>query len=701
MARFRIDSEFILQILYASSSGQRFTQDTQVLPEVWTRLAENPEQQTPCLLVPMRGKQAHHLADELHARVKKFEKLKSIRNKNRHGRAISDMPGLVSAKLHFDEIVNIILPLTSWWSRSGLQAFFKYKSEKQLCKIIAQKVSLLKETADGSMGKRHDLSQSVEIGRTSNDNADNKNTIVIPDNAIRLLILIGIIGFKALEEATDEGNDRALIPFHSYDQIDPEEVATGLTKTLHIGFLKLSDQPVSTYYQQLETEVFSTRHYFLVSLDRKARMSSTDAIKTIKADAAERVFEVSTDKINWAIIDSGIDARHPAFRKMNVTQKADFLAQARESAFGNGAFDEPAEEGDTRIKEKYDMTLVQDLRNRDILARDSAADLMLIQKLRANGRDVGTQDVTSQSGREHRLRTDQNAYLWLKGDLRQGRPLNWDLARILLRVSHDKKPDLDHGTHVAGILGGCWIEKEKGVKEYQSGVCPDINIYDFNVVGNVAEITEYAVVAAQRLIRHINESSGKTLIQGANISLSIPHDVTNYACGRTPVCEEAEDLAGSGVVVVAAAGNHGYNKFHTDGGLRAFHTATSITDPGNAQSVITVGSTHRRQPHTYGVSYFSSRGPTGDGRLKPDLVAPGEKIYAPICDGEFETLEGTSMAAPYVSGVAAMMLARFSEFIGDPAQVKQILCNSATDLGREPNYQGHGLVDALRALQSI
>ena len=111
MARFRIDSEFILQILYASSSGQRFTQDTQVLPEVWTRLAVNPEQQTPCLLVPMRGKQAHHLADELHARVKKFEKLKSIRNKNRHGRAISDMPGLVSAKLHFDEIVNIILRL--------------------------------------------------------------------------------------------------------------------------------------------------------------------------------------------------------------------------------------------------------------------------------------------------------------------------------------------------------------------------------------------------------------------------------------------------------------------------------------------------------------------------------------------------------------------------------------------------------------
>ena len=78
----------------------------------------------------------------------------------------------------------------------------------------------------------------------------------------------------------------------------------------------------------------------------------------------------------------------------------------------------------------------------------------------------------------------------------------------------------------------------------------------------------------------------------------------------------------------------------------------SITDPGNAESVITVGSTHRRDAHTYGVSYFSSRGPTGDGRLKPDLVAPGEKIRSTIPDDGDERLDGTSMAAPHVSGAS-------------------------------------------------
>jgi hypothetical protein len=59
------------------------------------------------------------------------------------------------------------------------------------------------------------------------------------------------------------------------------------------------------------------------------------------------------------------------------------------------------------------------------------------------------------------------------------------------------------------------------------------------------------------------------------------------------------------------------------------------------------------------------------------------------------------MAAPHVSGAAAMLLARHRELIGEPAQIKTILCKSATDLGRERYFQGSGMVDILRALQSI
>jgi serine protease AprX len=117
--------------------------------------------------------------------------------------------------------------------------------------------------------------------------------------------------------------------------------------------------------------------------------------------------------------------------------------------------------------------------------------------------------------------------------------------------------------------------------------------------------------------------------------------------------------------------------------------------------VITVGATHRYQPHTYGVSYFSSRGPTGDGRAKPDIVAPGEKIKAPTPDCRYAVKDGTSMAAPHVSGAAAMLMGRHMELVGQPQRIKEILCSTATDLGRERHFQGAGMLDVLRALQSV
>ena len=141
----------------------------------------------------------------------------------------------------------------------------------------------------------------------------------------------------------------------------------------------------------------------------------------------------------------------------------------------------------------------------------------------------------------------------------------------------------------------------------------------------------------------------------------------------------------------------------------------TINDPGNADLAITVGSTHRDMPHIYGVSYFSSKGPTGDGRDKPDLVAPGEKILS--CGRgqarsrrprrtsaerpDYVEDSGTSMAAPHVSGVIAAFLSIRREFIGQPERVKEIFLSTATDLRRDRYFQGTGLVDLMRAIQSV
>jgi subtilisin family serine protease len=295
----------------------------------------------------------------------------------------------------------------------------------------------------------------------------------------------------------------------------------------------------------------------------------------------------------------------------------------------------------------------------------------------------------------------------IRTTLAAGGDVDWGVLKRALQIRHT--PDSltayaknlsSHGTHVAGILAGRPADVE-GEGEF-CGMCPEIRLIDVRILDESEAPGEFDIIAALQFIRYLNSSSDDPVVHGVNLSIQLQHNPRDYACGRTPVCEECNRLVASGVIAVAAAGNLGIESGSaadptTEGSFRDI----SIADPGNADSVITVGSTHRKRPHAYGVSYFSSRGPTGDGRQKPDLVAPGEKILGPVPNGAYKLMEGTSMAAPHVSGAAALLLARHSELIGDVDRIKQILCDTATDLGRRREYQGAGLVDILRALQSI
>jgi subtilisin family serine protease len=242
-----------------------------------------------------------------------------------------------------------------------------------------------------------------------------------------------------------------------------------------------------------------------------------------------------------------------------------------------------------------------------------------------------------------------------------------------------------------------------------TGMAPHCKIVSMKVLDDRGQGDVARIIAALDAVQQINDHGRSVLIHGVNLSLGYEFDPRWFACGQSPICAEVNRLARSGVVVVVAAGNTGYGTLPSKQRATGAGIMLTINDPGNAENAITVGSTHREMPHVYGVSYFSSKGPTGDGRPKPDLLAPGERILSAQSSGVNATgatncyVEdtGTSMAAPHVSGVIAAFLSIRKEYIGRPEQVKELFLNSATDLKRERAFQGSGLVDLMRAIQSV
>lgn len=287
-----------------------------------------------------------------------------------------------------------------------------------------------------------------------------------------------------------------------------------------------------------------------------------------------------------------------------------------------------------------------------------------------------------------------------------------------------------HGTHVAGIIAGeadngraaRKLQNELGLPSTQivetgamRGMAAQTKILSLKVLDGNGRGKVSNLIAALEYVQEVNGYGRRVKVHGVNLSVGYNFEPEWFACGESPLCVELNRLVRTGVVAVVAAGNTGYGYHATLArGNVAAGLELTINDPGNAELAITVGSTHRESPHRYGVSYFSSKGPTGDGRMKPDLVAPGEKtlsctsnqMAAPPRDEKKDPLpyredSGTNMAAPHVSGVIAAFLSVRREFIGYPERVKSLFVDSATDLKRAPAYQGSGLVDLMRAIQAV
>ena len=296
-----------------------------------------------------------------------------------------------------------------------------------------------------------------------------------------------------------------------------------------------------------------------------------------------------------------------------------------------------------------------------------------------------------------------------------------------------------HGTHVAGIIAGAapadpgkiliaandpssgdlpaWVNRTLEPGRTLSGMAPKARLVSLRVLDASGDTASSVVIAALAQVRAFNADGRQLVIHGVNLSIGCDWYPDEFAAGQSPLCRELDQLVGTGVVAVVSAGNSGAGGTLTGGSGDVSGRLATITDPGNAIHAITVGSTHRSQPHTYGVTYTSSKGPTLDGRPKPDLIAPGERITSaatgalihgivPLQSSDPDVARyiedsGTSMAAPHVSGAIAAFLSVRDEYIGQPDEVKQLFMGNATSLGRHEFFQGAGLLDLMRVLSNV
>ena len=234
-----------------------------------------------------------------------------------------------------------------------------------------------------------------------------------------------------------------------------------------------------------------------------------------------------------------------------------------------------------------------------------------------------------------------------------------------------------HGAQVLSILGG----HDPG---HLIGVAPEAEYILAKTEDNGSELP----VEEDRWIQGLEwaQRQGARVVN-SSLGYSTWDDGSGYTYeqmdGATALTSRAAQMAAErGIVVVVSAGNEGDKPWRY------------ITAPADAPGVITVGAVDSRDS----LAAFSSRGPSADGRIKPDLVAPGVGLVtAQIRAGGYSRSRGTSFAAPLVSGACALLLQVHPDW--DPARVHEALRETAADLGPAgpDTLYGWGLVNALEA----
>jgi len=270
--------------------------------------------------------------------------------------------------------------------------------------------------------------------------------------------------------------------------------------------------------------------------------------------------------------------------------------------------------------------------------------------------------------------------------------------------NHNTMDDGGHGTHCAGTVAGT------GASGTGTGIAPDAIIMNLKVLQGNGSGTEAGVWAA---IQFAVDYGAHVM----SLSLGWQHQ---WGPDRSMWRTVMDNALCAGVIASVAAGNEGGwggepppNEVRTPGDVPPPWTHPDQTEEGGNSAVVTAGATTNND----NLASFSSKGPVtwqndapfndyaynpGTGLIKPDVAAPGANITSLSHSNNtgYTTMSGTSMAAPAVAGVMALMISKDPNIL--PEEINQILEETAVPhTDNKSNTYGSGRVDALAALMEV
>ena len=675
-----IPSSLIEFILLGPADDRRQLQDSPILGDVWVAFGASPADKQDLLISPFMTQHAGKVAEEIELAL----------GGDDGGANIAYLQGLVAARLSFQELVSVVVPKTQWWidkwtrdvePRSKAPADAPGAAAKpEFRHAITRRFG----GADGA-ARLHDvlaaILQSVQQRLYKKAQPQDPEGRRPPEATPfdRFVALAGLILWAAREQP----DGKATTPEYLQNCISEkaEAVIQGIAGLL----VTLSEKMLADESWRKKDGGKAKPLIWQISLNRKALPALVRSVPAVKADAAMTLFKVKCGEIAWAVLDSGIDGDHPAFAKPG---------------------------GGRRVKRSFNFANFRKIVNlsnsKPIVRKRNLEDLLKVDGLLLN--PYGDCEKPA----EFLARADADLEQLASSKWRGA--IQWDLVEKFVEIDPKTNPVSSHGTHVAGIIGASKATALKiaGIEEDRGIDAEDIGIADGMCPGHLALRLPRP---GERPQGHgVRDHRGAAVHPVPERAQQLHHDPRRQSQPVDPARRAQLRLRPhAGLQRVRAAGRQ--RRRRGRGGRQS--RLPELRDQG------------RRVRELRGLQHHRSRQcrRRDHGRLDAPLLAAHlrrELLLQPRTDrrrppearpgragrahpgavsrrttGAWGDLDGTSMAAPHVSGAAAMLMARYSELIGQPRRIKRILCESATDLGRERSFQGHGMLDVLRAFQSI